>query len=148
MRLVPSPSRLQNSTDGRIRETVEAAREEHPEFLRGVIRLFIIQQTMRKPACGYAIRKALQQHGYDLSPGTLYPLLHAWEKEGLLQSYTEHDKKRVRVYYRATDTGKAYYAQARLAIARLMGKDGSLTLHADQDHDDAQVEAVAIGFFA
>jgi DNA-binding PadR family transcriptional regulator len=148
MQHAPSTSRLQSSTDERPRETEGAAQEEHPEFLRGVIRLFIIQQTMQKPACGYAIRKALQQRGYDLSPGTLYPLLHAWENEGLLKSYTEHDKKRVRVHYRTTDTGKAYYAQARSAITRLMGKDVSPTFHTDRDHDHSQVEAVAIGFFA
>ncbi|NOT54176.1 MAG: PadR family transcriptional regulator [Deltaproteobacteria bacterium] len=130
------------------RETHAEEQEKHPEFLRGVIRLFIIQQTMQKPACGYAIRKALQQHGSDLSPGTLYPLLHTWEDEGLLKSYTEHDKKRVRVYYQATDTGKSYYTQARSAVTRLMGKDLAPALHVDQTGEDAQIETVAVGFFA
>ncbi len=143
-----SISRRQSSTDERLRETEGVPQEDHPVFLRGVIRLFVIRQAIQKPTYGYAIRKELQQRGYDLSPGTLYPLLHACEEEGLLRSFTEHHKKRVRVHYRATDTGKAYYAQARAAITRLMSKDLAPALHADQEYDDSQLESVAIGFFA
>ena len=140
--------RLQSSTAKLTRETEASPQEDHPVFLRGVIRLFVIRQAMQKPTYGYAIRKALQQRGYDLSPGTLYPLLHAWEKEGLLKSYTEHYKKRVRVHYRATDAGKIYYTQARSTITRLMGKDVYPSLHTDREHHGAQIAPLEIGFFS
>jgi PadR family transcriptional regulator, regulatory protein PadR len=148
MRKAASNACPPNSSAFVTRETHALEQEDHPVFLRGVIRLFVIRQAIQKPTYGYAIRKALQQRGYDLSPGTLYPLLHACEAEGLLQSFTEHHKKRVRVHYRATDTGKAYYTQARSAVSQLMGKDLASALHVDRADEDAWIETGAVGFFA
>ncbi|NJE09573.1 PadR family transcriptional regulator [Thermococcus sp. MAR1] len=48
---------------------------------------------------GSFLMKELERHGYHVSPGTIYPLLHALEKEGLLKSHWEvRGGRRVRVY--------------------------------------------------
>lgn len=47
----------------------------------------------------------LARHGYRVSPGTLYPMLHAMERKGCLQSLTERAGRSHRRIYRATPFG-------------------------------------------
>lgn len=47
----------------------------------------------------------LAQHGYKISPGTLYPALHKMEAEGLLRSRSEVVGGRARRSYTATAKG-------------------------------------------
>lgn len=61
----------------------------------------------------------LARHGYRISPGTLYPLLHALEQAGLLTSRQQTERGRVLRYYRATGAGRAALADARAALAEL-----------------------------
>lgn len=45
---------------------------------------------------------------FQLKEGTLYPLLHSLEKNGLVKSYTKSAPSgRERKYYRLTDAGRA-----------------------------------------
>jgi DNA-binding PadR family transcriptional regulator len=61
----------------------------------------------------------LSRHGYRISPGTLYPMLHVLEEAGLLTSCQRRERGRVLRYYRATDAGRASLADARAALAEL-----------------------------
>ncbi|WP_297437009.1 PadR family transcriptional regulator [Thermococcus sp.] len=48
---------------------------------------------------GSFLMKELERHGYSISPGTIYPLLHALERENLLKSHWEvRNGRRMRVY--------------------------------------------------
>ncbi len=52
----------------------------------GMIRLHILHHAAKEPVFGLGIIEELRHHGYQLSPGTLYPMLHGMEKKGYLTS--------------------------------------------------------------
>ncbi|GAB4342533.1 MAG: hypothetical protein Kow0099_20200 [Candidatus Abyssubacteria bacterium] len=64
--------------------------------------------------------RELRRHGYHLSPGTLYPLLHSMEKEKLLKREEKIVGGKVRKYYTATRKGKRALEQAKEKIAELV----------------------------
>ncbi|WP_445920593.1 PadR family transcriptional regulator, partial [Klebsiella oxytoca] len=49
-----------------------------------MIRLHILHHAAKEPVFGLGIIEELRHHGYQLSPGTLYPMLHGMEKKGYL----------------------------------------------------------------
>ena len=61
----------------------------------------------------------LATHGYEISPGTLYPTLHRMESDGLLVSERQTVNGRVLRVYRATEAGEAALAEGRRAIREL-----------------------------
>ena len=63
------------------------------EFFAGFIRLHILYHAYEEPIFGLGILRELRRHGYELSPGTLYPLLHRMEERGLLKSEKETCKR-------------------------------------------------------
>ena len=56
------------------------------EFLRGAVRLHILHHAAQGEIHGAWMATELAQHGYRISPGSLYPTLHKMEAEGLLRS--------------------------------------------------------------
>jgi DNA-binding PadR family transcriptional regulator len=68
-------------------------------ILRGFIALHILHHAKMEPVSGSFIMQELKRHGYSVSPGTLYPLLHKMEENGLLASYWKREgRKRIRLY--------------------------------------------------
>jgi DNA-binding PadR family transcriptional regulator len=55
----------------------------------------------------------LKSHGYDMSPGTLYPILHSMEQEGLLYVEKRVIEGKVRKYYSLTEKGNDVLNQAK-----------------------------------
>jgi DNA-binding PadR family transcriptional regulator len=64
----------------------------------------------------------LSRHGYRLSPGTLYPLLHGLEKKGLLRSREVRNGKSRRREYSATPTGRQALRAAKKHVRELFGE--------------------------
>jgi PadR family transcriptional regulator PadR len=64
----------------------------------------------------------LSLHGYRISPGTLYPILHTLEKKGYLQSSEQRNGKSLRKVYRATPKGRAALAAAKEKVRELFGE--------------------------
>jgi DNA-binding PadR family transcriptional regulator len=64
----------------------------------------------------------LAEHGYKLSPGTMYPILHNLEKEGLLKQYSENCAGKIRKYYEITETGKRELTEAKRYLKELVGE--------------------------
>jgi DNA-binding PadR family transcriptional regulator len=50
--------------------------------------------------------KELAHHGYQISPGSLYPTMHKMEAEGLLRSHQQVVDGRARRSYVATAKGR------------------------------------------
>ena len=71
----------------------------------------------------------LAQHGYKLSPGTLYPMLHAMEEKGYLSSREDQGGpgRRKRRLYKATGLGEEALAVARERLRELVGEVGQRT---------------------
>jgi len=90
------------------------------EFFLGFIKIHILYHAAKEPIFGVEIAKELARHGYSVSPGTLYPVLHRLEKEGYLESSSRVVDGRVRKYYRATDEGKLAVEQSKKKIRELV----------------------------
>ena len=76
------------------------------EFLRGAVRLHILHHASDGPVHGAWLAKELAEHGYRISPGSLYPTLHKMETEGLIRSDQHVVDGRVRRSYVATVAGR------------------------------------------
>src|SRR6266567_2882464 len=84
---------------------------EDRDLYSGLIRLHVLHHAVEGPIFGLGMVEELGRHGYRISPGTLYPLLHGLEKKGYLRSTHRRNGKSLRKEYRATSTGrKALYA--------------------------------------
>jgi PadR family transcriptional regulator, regulatory protein PadR len=64
----------------------------------------------------------LARHGYRLSPGTMYPLLHGLEEKGLLRSARVGRRRNSRLVYRATAAGRTALAVSKLKVRELFGE--------------------------
>jgi DNA-binding PadR family transcriptional regulator len=64
----------------------------------------------------------LARHGYRISPGTLYPLLHGLEKKGYLRSSERQNGKSRRTLYRITALGRKALAAAQDKVRELFGE--------------------------
>jgi PadR family transcriptional regulator, regulatory protein PadR len=64
----------------------------------------------------------LKRHGYDISPGTLYPVLHQMEAAAYPVRADRVVIGKFRKYFAATDQGQQLLAEARLKIAELVGE--------------------------
>lgn len=88
----------------------------------GLVRLHVLHHAVKEPIYGFAMIEELRRHGYELSAGTLYPILHGLEEKGLLTS----GKKRVggteRRVYRATQSGRAALTAAKDKVRELFGE--------------------------
>ncbi len=82
--------------------------------IKGSLPLLILHILSVKPNHGYEIAKQISSHTeglLDFKGGTLYPTLHTLEQEGLIESYTQEEKGRLRRYYCLKDAGREALSQ-------------------------------------
>jgi DNA-binding PadR family transcriptional regulator len=89
------------------------------QFLRGAVRLHILHHAQLGPVHGAWMAQELARHGYKISPGRLYPLLHRMEEEGVVTSHQEVVGGRARRVYEITDLGRTALTEERAALAEL-----------------------------
>ncbi len=78
------------------------------ELIKGSTSLLVMSVLKGQDLYGYKIIKELENRSenvFELKEGTLYPILHALEKEGFLESYWEEFENRKRKYYHLTKKG-------------------------------------------
>ena len=98
------------------------------EYLRdrdlysGLIRLHVLHHAAEEPVFGLGMVEELARHGYRISPGTLYPMLHALEEKGYLRSTETRDGKSRRKVYRATRLGRKALGAAKSKVRELFGE--------------------------
>jgi DNA-binding PadR family transcriptional regulator len=92
------------------------------EFFSSLIRLHILHHAVQEPIFGLGIIEDLARHGYKLSAGTLYPMLHDMERKGYLVSTEERWGRNYRRLYRATDLGKTMLDEAKEKVRELFGE--------------------------
>ena len=86
------------------------------------VRVHILHHAAKAPIFGLEMIEELGSHGYAMSPGTLYPILHGLEKSGLLASHEEIVGGKVRKYYRATAKGRRTLAELQEKIRELVNE--------------------------
>ncbi|WP_432074682.1 PadR family transcriptional regulator [Streptomyces wuyuanensis] len=89
------------------------------EFQRGAVRLHILHHAAEEEIHGAWMTEELARHGYQISPGTLYPTLHRLEADGLLVSEQRVVDGRTRRVYKATRSGRQALAEDRQALREL-----------------------------
>ncbi|WP_457107333.1 PadR family transcriptional regulator [Methylobacterium sp. P5_C11] len=92
---------------------------EHQDLLAGFVRLHILHHAAEGDLYGQWMIAELGRHGYTLSAGTLYPMLHAMERRGYLTSRMERAGRSQRRIYRATVLGCEALALARERMREL-----------------------------
>ncbi|MBD3239007.1 MAG: PadR family transcriptional regulator [Chitinivibrionales bacterium] len=79
---------------------------QHRDLFLGFVKLHILYHAALEPVFGLELIRELARHGYTLSPGTLYPVLHRLAEQKLLRVHSETVGGKVRKYYRATAKGR------------------------------------------
>lgn len=90
------------------------------KLFQGFICIHILHHAAKEPFYGSWMLEELAHHGHKLSPGTLYPILHALEKDGLIKSYEEIVGGKVRKYYTITEAGQEELANSRAYLTELI----------------------------
>lgn len=90
------------------------------DFFLGFVKIYILHHAAQAPAYGLAFMEDLKRNGYDLCPGTLYPLLRTLEKLVYLVSSQSIIGSKVRKYYAITDAGQGALVEVRFKIRELV----------------------------
>lgn len=89
------------------------------EILLAFWKVHILHHAGEMPIHGQWIIAELRRHGYDISPGTLYPLLNRMARYGWLKCRTGTGGARARKDYRLTSTGRKVLALVREQLEEL-----------------------------
>jgi DNA-binding PadR family transcriptional regulator len=82
-------------------------RELDREVLLSLWKVHILHHAGEGPLHGQWMIEELREHGYEISAGTLYPMLHRMERLGWLKSAADsRNGKRARRDYRLTKEGR------------------------------------------
>lgn len=80
------------------------------ELLKGSTGTMILQLLSEQDMYGYMIIQQIEVRSdsvFRMSEGSLYPILHAMEKDGLLEAYRQvSESGKERKYYRITPKGR------------------------------------------
>lgn len=85
----------------------------NPDFLNGVPELLILNLLARRPMYGYELVQEICQSTngtLEFGEGSVYPVLHHLEADGMLASKREKVAGRSRVIYRVTTKGSKQLA--------------------------------------
>jgi PadR family transcriptional regulator, regulatory protein PadR len=97
-------------------------RFEYRDLYSGLIRLHILHHAVEGPIFGLEMAEELARHGYRISLGTLYPLLHGLEKKGYLRSSEKRKGQSIRKVYRATPLGRKALKAIKVKVSELFGE--------------------------
>jgi len=89
-------------------------------FFGGFVRMHILYHATKEDIFGVEMMEELARHGYDVGPGTLYPMLQKLEVVGYLTSHSEVVAGKTRKYYRATPEGAAALEATKAKLRELV----------------------------
>jgi DNA-binding PadR family transcriptional regulator len=95
------------------------------EVLLAFWRAHILHHAAQEEVVGLWMMEELRRHGYAVSPGTLYPMLHRMERLGWLESRSANEENpKARRAYRATEEGKRVLKIIQRQCRELAGEIG------------------------
>jgi len=98
-------------------------RTQNDKMLRDIflafVRVHLLHHAAAERIYGLEMIEELRRHGYEMSPGTLYPILHGLEERGYLKSEQEVASGKIRKYYRTTAAGRKLLEQLKSKIREL-----------------------------
>lgn len=90
------------------------------QFILGFIQIHILYHASKEPVYGVWLISELARHGYELSPGTIYPILHNLESQGYLKPRKKTVNGKVRKYYKTTPVGNKALSRAKARVKELV----------------------------
>ena len=112
----PRPPKMAGPGTGAMTRPDDMARG----FFLGFIKIHILHHAAEEAVYGLALISELRRHGYELSPGTMYPVLHGLEQAKYLRRIDRVVNGKVRKYYTITQRGVAALADARKKLSELV----------------------------
>ncbi|MCE5002526.1 PadR family transcriptional regulator [Staphylococcus pseudoxylosus] len=88
----------------------------------GFIYIHILHHASEHPIYGNWMMEELRTHGYAMSAGTLYPLLHRMEDESLLVSEKTVVAGKQRKNYTITPFGKKMLEKSQQKLKEIVGE--------------------------
>jgi len=88
----------------------------------GFVRIHILYHASKDEIFGVEIMQELKKHGYSISPGTLYPILHSLENQKYLTSRKEVVRGKIRKYYFITQKGSSILNKSKIKIKELVNE--------------------------
>jgi len=82
-------------------------------FFLGFMNIHILHHAKEEPFYGSWMIEELKSHGYNVSAGTIYPMLHSLEEAELIQHEEQVVEGKVRKYYSITPQGEQVLKEAR-----------------------------------
>jgi DNA-binding PadR family transcriptional regulator len=107
---------------------------KHHDLLSGLVKLHVLYYASEHEIYGQWMIDELAEHGYRLSPGTLYPMLHGMERQGYLASREERHGKSKRRLYKTTSLGREGLALAKNQLKAFLGEAKESPDHSDTNH--------------
>jgi PadR family transcriptional regulator, regulatory protein PadR len=92
------------------------------DLYSGLIRLHVLHHACEEEIFGLDMIEELGRHGYKMSPGTMYPILHGLERKGYLRSASYRSGKIFRRVYKATPLGRKALKAAKQKVRELFGE--------------------------
>ena len=89
------------------------------DLYSGLIRLHVLHHAAAGPIFGLGMIEELSLHGYRISPGSLYPILHGLETKGYLKSKQIRNGRSLRKVYAATAAGRKALAASKNKVSEL-----------------------------
>ena len=90
------------------------------DLFLGFVKLHILHHAGQEATYGLWLIQELEKHGYRLSPGTLYPILHGLEEEKLLRSERRVVEGKSRKYYSLTKTSRKALEEGKRKAQKLL----------------------------
>ncbi|WP_169976699.1 PadR family transcriptional regulator [Tautonia rosea] len=104
-------------------------------FFGGFVRMHILYHAVKEPIFGAEMIEELNRHGYQVGPGTLYPMLHQMLEAGFLTVSVETVNGKQRKYYRATSEGAQALEETKAKLRELVSEVLHDQLPDDTTHD-------------
>ncbi len=104
-------------TQGQLRDALNL------ELRRGTVVLAVLSQ-LKAEHYGYSLKRLLNEKGFAIDEGTLYPLMRRLESQGLLASSWRIEDGRPRRYYQLSDAGARVFDDLRAdwnGLTEIMG---------------------------
>lgn len=102
------------------------------EILLALWKVHILHHADKQPVVGQWVIRELRRHGYEVSPGTLYPLLARMEERGWLRCKVDpKGGPRARKEYSLTKKGQEVLALLRHQVEELYRE---VVLGEEQEH--------------
>ncbi|MGH8306485.1 MAG: PadR family transcriptional regulator [Steroidobacteraceae bacterium] len=94
----------------------------YEDLLSGLVELHVLYHAVQEEIFGLGMLQELERHGYRISPGTLYPLLHRLMHRGYLKVREVRLGRTRRRLYRATPKGRRALTAVHHHVRELIGE--------------------------